>query len=162
MGALSLFSGGEVLYSYTMERTFQLNDIDTVAKDLLTSHAEVDASHATVIGFTGNLGSGKTTLAQAVARVLGVTEHVTSPTFVLQKNYQLQQQPFDALVHIDAYRLESLDELGPLRFEELLTQPRTLVLIEWPERIQAALPSHTKIFKLNIVDEQTRQLTTDH
>lgn len=148
-----------VLYSYVMEITFTLNEIDAVAIDILNHVAKANENKATVVGFSGDLGAGKTTLIQAIARILGVKEHVTSPTFVLQKNYHLQEQFFDMLVHIDAYRIESLDELRTLRFQELLTQPRTLVLIEWPERIYEALPKDARIFKLDIVDEDFRKIT---
>jgi len=95
---------------------------------------------ATVLGLTGEMGAGKTTLAQAIARSLGVADTVVSPTFVIAKFYEATKGSFKALVHIDAYRIDSLDELGPIGFEDILAQPETLVIIEWPERIDAALP----------------------
>jgi tRNA threonylcarbamoyladenosine biosynthesis protein TsaE len=143
-----------------MPQTFELKDIDSIAKELLASYAKVSDKYATVMGFTGDLGVGKTTLIQAIARALGVSENVTSPTFVLQKNYPLTSQSFDTLVHIDTYRIESIDELGVLHFDELLKQSRTLILIEWPERIASALPVHTKLLTLEIIDDHTRKLTS--
>jgi len=52
------------------------------------------------------------------------------------------------LVHIDAYRIESMDELGPLNFQRLLEQPNTLIIVEWPERIIEALPSTAQWFSI--------------
>ncbi len=90
---------------------------------------------AAVVALSGDLGAGKTTFTQTLARTLGVTEPVTSPTFVIMKGYELVDQPFDMLVHIDAYRLESSAELAVLGFAELLATPRTLMVIEWPEQV---------------------------
>src|ERR1700754_3179272 len=65
------------------------------------------AQGATLVTLTGELGAGKTTFTQSLARALGVTDTVTSPTFVLEKIYSLPDstQGFTRLVHIDAYRL---------------------------------------------------------
>src|SRR5689334_7666432 len=64
-------------------------------------------SGATLVTLTGELGAGKTSFTQGVARALGIEESVTSPTFVLEKVYELADHGFKRLVHIDAYRLES-------------------------------------------------------
>ena len=71
---------------------------------------------AIVIGLSGDLGSGKTTFVQAVAKELGITEHVTSPTFVIMKKYGIKHSHFNTLVHIYAYRLDFVAELQPLVF----------------------------------------------
>src|SRR3989338_5345916 len=90
------------------------------------------AASAIVLGLYGDLGAGKTTFAQAVAKALGVTETVNSPTFLIFKKYELSRTdlpPFSKgetemgwkrLIHVDAYRLKSSDELRRLRFSELL------------------------------------------
>ena len=96
---------------------------------------------ATLVTLTGVLGAGKTAFVKAVAGALGVEEIVTSPTFVLEKIYALPEgAPFTRLVHIDAYRLESPEELAALGFDELMRARDTLVLLEWPERVERALP----------------------
>jgi len=84
-----------------------------------------------IISLEGDLGAGKTTLVRAIARGLGITEPVTSPTYVLQKSYNV---PFDArrirhLVHYDLYRLGSYEELLDLGFED--HDPASIVLVEW-------------------------------
>jgi tRNA threonylcarbamoyladenosine biosynthesis protein TsaE len=66
------------------------------------------SDEALVVGLYGNLGAGKTSFTQAVARELGVIDIVNSPTFVIEKIYETKHPDFKRLVHIDAYRLETL------------------------------------------------------
>lgn len=100
------------------------------------------AGEATLVTLSGELGAGKTAFTKAVAKALGVDEHVTSPTFVLEKIYLLPETAaFKRLVHIDAYRLEQGSDLKPLGFAELMESPDTLVFLEWPEKVADALPA---------------------
>jgi tRNA threonylcarbamoyladenosine biosynthesis protein TsaE len=109
---------------------------------------------ATVVALSGVLGAGKTTFVQEVAKTLGVDENVTSPTFVLEKIYLLKQQPFDRLIHIDAYRLESPRELEILGFAELLKDPKNLILLEWPERVPDLIPAGAIRIRFDITGEE--------
>lgn len=104
---------------------------------------------ATVIALTGDLGAGKTTFTQQLARELGVPDIVQSPTYVLMKSYPLSfknpypgiEGRFERLVHIDAYRLETPEEFTTLRPEQFLSDPKTLVVVEWPEKLSGVLPA---------------------
>ena len=111
--------------------------------DTILGLLESRPTSATVLALEGDLGAGKTTLTKTVAEILGVQETVVSPTFVIAKFYTPTKGLFTRLVHIDAYRIDSLSELGPLGFESLLADPNTLIIVEWPERIKEALPEHT-------------------
>jgi tRNA threonylcarbamoyladenosine biosynthesis protein TsaE len=112
---------------------------------------------ATVVGLSGDLGSGKTTFTQALARHLGVQETVTSPTFVIEKIYQLPNgQPFKHLIHIDAYRLSDGRELLNLGWAEIVSDPGNLILVEWSERVQDILPENSLEIQFQFIDEQTR------
>jgi len=95
---------------------------------------------ATLVTLSGELGAGKTAFVKAAAKALGVAGELTSPTFVIQKNYPLSGQAFSQLIHIDAYRLKSGAELAPLHFDETLKQADNLIMLEWPEMVQDALP----------------------
>jgi len=98
-------------------------------------------SGATLVTLSGDLGAGKTAFTKAVAALFSVEEIVTSPTFVLEKIYALPEgSRFKRLVHIDAYRLLSGAELPPLGFEEIMKDARTIVFLEWPEKVRDALP----------------------
>ena len=101
---------------------------------------------ATLVTLSGDLGAGKTTFTQVVAKTLGVEETVTSPTFVLEKIYQLPSElggetpKFTRLAHIDAYRLESGSDLASIGFDELMQEVGNLILLEWPEKVSDMLP----------------------
>ncbi|MBI5405636.1 tRNA (adenosine(37)-N6)-threonylcarbamoyltransferase complex ATPase subunit type 1 TsaE [Candidatus Kaiserbacteria bacterium] len=96
---------------------------------------------ATLVTLSGELGAGKTAFIKAVAKAFGVEETVTSPTFVLEKIYELgsEASKFERLVHIDAYRLEGGSDLAPLGFDELMQDAGNLILLEWPEKVADAL-----------------------
>jgi tRNA threonylcarbamoyladenosine biosynthesis protein TsaE len=89
-----------------------------------------------VIALSGELGAGKTTLAQAICRGAGVRDSVTSPTFALVQRYLGARAP---VYHIDLYRLESARELVNLGWDDVLRDD-ALVLIEWPERADGHIP----------------------
>jgi|SRR3989344_1145308 len=115
--------------------------------------------NATIVGLSGELGSGKTAFVKGVARVLGVKNTVTSPTFVLEKIYNLPPcKAFSRLVHIDAYRLENKKELNALNWDEIVRDPGALVLIEWPECVKGALPKDATRIEFRFVDENTREI----
>lgn len=108
---------------------------------------------ATLVALSGELGAGKTTFVQAAAKALGVEEDVLSPTFVIEKIYPLKDQKFERLIHIDAYRLESSDELAALGFLELLKDQKTLILLEWPERAAELLPADAVKVRFDIAGD---------
>ncbi|MBL9190370.1 MAG: tRNA (adenosine(37)-N6)-threonylcarbamoyltransferase complex ATPase subunit type 1 TsaE [Opitutaceae bacterium] len=101
----------------------------------------------------GNLGAGKTTFVQGLARGLGVTEHVTSPTFNI---FTLHRGPVH-LLHLDAYRLESDREVEDLLLEDFLISPWCLA-IEWPEKISAWLPAGALHLDLEITPDQRHSI----
>ncbi len=121
-----------------MQKTFSQNEITGIAKEILASLKQEEG--ATIVALSGDLGAGKTTLSQAVARELGVKENVVSPTFVIMKIYELERQKWKHLIHIDAYRLESALELEKLGWKELCRDSQNLILIEWPERVASGIP----------------------
>jgi tRNA threonylcarbamoyladenosine biosynthesis protein TsaE len=97
-----------------------------------------------VVVLSGELGAGKTTFAQGVAAALGVGEPVVSPTFTLVRLYDGANPP---LAHVDVYRLETLQELHDLGFDELLDGDR-IVLVEWGEAVTQALPADRVVVHL--------------
>jgi tRNA threonylcarbamoyladenosine biosynthesis protein TsaE len=97
----------------------------------------------TIIGLTGNLGSGKTTFIQGFAEGLGLKNRITSPTFVIFRHYKPQTTHYEHFFHMDAYRIGKISELKPLNFKEMISTPQSVVLIEWPEKIKGALPKKT-------------------
>ena len=139
-----------------------LEETQKLARDLLMGWQNKWSSQdqATIIGLEGDLGSGKTTFTQFVARELGVKEVVTSPTFVLMKFYELgtKNWPWKKLVHIDCYRLNSATDLEKLGIKEIIADAKNLILVEWPECVRPLLATAVKIgFKF--INETDRQIT---
>ena len=117
----------------------RLSEIHTFARDILEKVPK-EKERATLVTLSGDLGAGKTTLVQALARELGVMEIVQSPTYVLMKSYEIRWKGFTQLIHIDAYRLEKQDEFVALRPEEFFVNKGALVCVEWPEKVEGVLP----------------------
>jgi tRNA threonylcarbamoyladenosine biosynthesis protein TsaE len=97
-----------------------------------------DAHAPVIITLTGELGTGKTTLAQAICRGYGVAENVTSPTYALVHEYAAPRTP---VYHLDLYRLAKPEELTNIGWDDIMAA-HALVLIEWPERAADRLPKN--------------------
>jgi tRNA threonylcarbamoyladenosine biosynthesis protein TsaE len=134
--------------------TYGEQEISAVADAVLASC--IPQEGATVVSLTGELGTGKTTLVQSIGRRLGVTENMVSPTFVIMKKYHTTHEHFRTLYHLDAYRIEDIKELTPLGWEKIITEAGALVMVEWGERIEAALPKSAQHFTLEHEDTQRR------
>ena len=114
----------------------QLVDLGDCAKKILrriSFDSTQDKSLATLIVLQGDLGAGKTTFTKALARELGVEDVVQSPTYVLMKSYPIKFGRFNALIHIDAYRLDAPEQFASLKPETFLSDPHALVVVEWPD-----------------------------
>jgi tRNA threonylcarbamoyladenosine biosynthesis protein TsaE len=142
-----------------MKRMVNISDLESVAKEFIENIKNSDI--ACVVALYGDLGAGKTTFTQLVAKKLGVTEVVTSPTFVIEKIYKLNNPNFDRLIHIDAYRLESGRELISLDWKKIVNDSKNLVFIEWPERVAEVLPENIKKIHFTFVDETTREIVVE-
>lgn len=122
--------------------TVKLSDLPVFVNELLITL--VPSTTAVVLALSGDLGAGKTTFVKNLAAALGLdSADVTSPTFTIMKGYETPDAEWEELIHMDAYRIEDIEELGPLRFREMLNQPNTLFCIEWAEKIESALPANT-------------------
>lgn len=106
-----------------------------------------------VVTFEGELGAGKTTFVKAIARGLGVAAGATSPTYALVHRYRGRRGP---VFHLDCYRLRSPDEAADLDWEGLLREGDA-VLIEWPERAGAWVPSPARRFRLHHLADPDRR-----
>lgn len=136
---------------------------DIVHELLLYSTSAVRKRGAVVVGLYGNLGAGKTSLTQGVAKALGVLENIVSPTFVIEKIYALDfaSRPLTHLIHIDAYRLEKSSELLRLGWNEIISDPNNLILIEWPENVAEIMPEHVKIRLKPLENPDSREIEVE-
>src|SRR3989338_2735131 len=103
--------------------------------------------NALVIALEGELGAGKTTLVQGLAKVLGIKSKIKSPTFTLMKKYKIPRSKNTRyLYHLDCYRLKNHKDLLLLGIKDILKNKENVILIEWPENIKKILPKkHIKI-----------------
>jgi tRNA threonylcarbamoyladenosine biosynthesis protein TsaE len=116
------------------------------------------SEEALVVALKGDLGGGKTTFTQGVARALGITEQVLSPTFTLMRSYEIPDSagvPWNTFVHIDAYRLQTKNELRALVLEDILKKG-SIVFIEWANNIPWIIPKDAITITFTGVDEHTR------
>ena len=104
-----------------------------------------------VVRLVGELGAGKTTLVRGIAAAMGCDPGlVNSPTFVMINEYD---GPRAKLVHVDAYRLHSPEDLESLGWDRYASDPRVVMLVEWPGRIDAALPSAERCLVVTIAHD---------
>ncbi len=131
--------------SETFRGEFPLPDLDATAR--LGGAIAGGLCRGDAVALWGDLGAGKTSLARAILRALGVTEDVPSPTFTLVQSYDTRP----AIAHYDLYRLKSAREMAELGFEDALDQGA--VLVEWPERAPEALPTDALHVRLALRSE---------
>lgn len=137
-----------------------VHDLEQTARGVLdVVRSRAHGHTAPVLALSGELGAGKTAFMQVLAQLLGVDEQVTSPTFTIMKSYNTTDTQFPRLVHIDAYRVASVDELQVLQFDDLLAQKGTIIGIEWPEHAAPLLP-HDAIHLAFTLDAQERRTLT--
>ena len=109
-----------------------------------------------VVSLRGSLGAGKTVLAKGIARALGITESIVSPTFTLVQEYDGAMK----LYHLDLYRLSGEDEFESMGGEEFL-YPDGVTLVEWSEKIGSMLPDTTIYIEIAIQDDGSRSITAE-
>ncbi len=103
----------------------------------------------------GDLSAGKTVFAKGVARALGVTETVVSPTFTIVREYRGRVP----LVHVDVYRLDTMQEVEDLGIEEIIADDR-VTLVEWGDVIASALPAERLVIRLELGErDDSRRIT---
>jgi tRNA threonylcarbamoyladenosine biosynthesis protein TsaE len=107
-----------------------------------------------VICLQGDLGAGKTTFVQGVARGWGSLDSVSSPTFIIVNEYR--RADGGRLSHMDAYRLDSTPEAEELDIDSMLADGA--LLIEWPERINGLVPAEHLWVQLEHIDEEEREM----
>ncbi len=114
--------------------------------------------YAVVFGLYGDLGSGKTTFTKRLAKAVGILDVITSPTFMLQKRFEIDFNGFKNLYHLDMYRFEEESEVKCLDWENTISNPENIVVVEWPDRVEGAMPDHIIRLYFKTIDETTREI----
>ncbi|PIS05071.1 MAG: tRNA (adenosine(37)-N6)-threonylcarbamoyltransferase complex ATPase subunit type 1 TsaE [Candidatus Buchananbacteria bacterium CG10_big_fil_rev_8_21_14_0_10_42_9] len=125
----------------------------------------------TAVALSGDLGAGKTTLVQGVAEALGIKNQITSPTFTLMDIYPVRSKDsngvnsakssiFETLVHIDCYRLDSPKEFGEFGAMDYINDPKSLVIVEWANKIKQHLPKDAVWLNLKLGQSERQRVIT--
>ncbi|MDD2731060.1 MAG: tRNA (adenosine(37)-N6)-threonylcarbamoyltransferase complex ATPase subunit type 1 TsaE [Candidatus Portnoybacteria bacterium] len=131
--------------------TNSAKETQAVARKIIEKLASQPRQEALVLAMEGELGAGKTTFVQGLAKALGIKEKVLSPTFVIMRR-------FKNLYHIDCYRLSGGKDLKELGFEEIIKNPKKIVVIEWAERVKNVLPKDAVWLKFEHEEKEKRRI----
>ena len=113
---------------------------------------------ALVLTLSGDLGSGKTTFIQGLAKGLGIKEKVKSPTFVIAKNYKLKTKNYKLFTHIDAYRLKKSKDILALGWREMADDPESIIAVEWSKHIAKILLARHIDINFKHISENKRKI----
>jgi tRNA threonylcarbamoyladenosine biosynthesis protein TsaE len=111
-----------------------------------------------VVALHGDLGSGKTTFVQGLAEGLGITKKIISPTFIIMRTYEVGGKNF---YHVDLYRIEDEKDVEGLGLLEIMESNDSIVVIEWPEKIENILPQTRKDIIFTYIDNDRRSIVIE-
>jgi len=111
-----------------------------------------------ILALDGELGSGKTTFVQGLAKGLNIDDNITSPTFVIYKKYKTQNKKIKNFYHFDLYRIQDPQEILDLGFEEIINDPNSIIAIEWSEKIKDILPQNTIHINFEYINKDSRKI----
>ena len=132
-----------------MEMSYSLTELSQVAGALLKAYGQKP-----IWAFQAPMGAGKTTLIAAICKEMGITDHVTSPTFAIMNQYDASGK---LVYHMDWYRIQ--DEKEALRTGiEAALEEADQCFIEWPENAKGLLPEDTQVFQIEILDPEHRRI----
>ncbi len=123
-----------------------------------------------VLALTGELGAGKTIFTKGVVKGLGIKSVINSPTFVLMKIYPVRglapngvnpvkNKNIKQLVHIDCYRITDVQQIAEIGASQYFTEPQTVTIIEWAEKIKNILPKQIIKIKIELKQGNQRKIT---
>ncbi len=137
---------------------------EILAKEILNTAL---GKKALVLALVGDLGGGKTTFIQGLARGLGIKEKILSPTFIIMRkflishNLPLRTVQFLNFYHLDCYRIEKAKDVLDLGFKEIVSDPQNIVAIEWADRIKKIIPRGTIWVNFEFVDKNKRKIVVE-
>lgn len=117
---------------------------------------KVKRQSAEIICLYGDLGSGKTTFVQGLAKGLGIMTRLLSPTFIIVRRYKLARQNY--FYHLDLYRLHSGGELPELGIQDIFTDNNCIVAVEWAEKMGVFLPQRRIDIHFQVLENGTHKI----
>ncbi len=110
------------------------------------------------IGLSGDLGAGKTTFISGIAKILGVKELVTSPTFAISKIYKTDSKNLPILQHIDLYRLGDVSRANIDEIIDMVDSGEALTFVEWPEKVEGIMQKMDIVVRISPAGEHSRKV----
>ena len=135
-----------------MDQVYTLEQTDQIAAQLVQKYA----THPVWV-FQAPMGAGKTTLIAAIGRAMGIQQAMSSPTFSIMNEYEVQGR---LIYHMDWYRLESAAEARQAGVEAAM-EAADLSLVEWPEKAPNLVPEHAVVFNIEFIDPDQRRIYTN-
>ncbi len=116
-----------------------------------------------IVALVGDLGAGKTTFTQGIAKYFNISDPVSSPTFALIQEYPIEKSIHVAIktvIHVDCYRLNSPDELVDIGIQDYFDRDGTLAIIEWADKVKDILPKQTRWIAFAHGDKEDERIIT--
>lgn len=132
-----------------MEKRITKNALETQAFAKEIAHT---LKNGDILALYGELGSGKTTFVQGLAKELGIDQRIVSPTFIIMRSYDKN------FYHVDLYRTETGKDIEGLGLQEIMGDNDSIVVIEWPEKIEKLLPERTKRMYFTYRSDNEREI----
>ncbi len=136
-----------------------------IGESLAKKFLRTSKGKALVVALEGDLGGGKTTFLQGLARGLGIKKKILSPTFVIMKRFQIPKRKtvsqFQYFYHIDCYRIKKSKDILVLGFEEIISNSENIVGIEWADRIKKILPKDRISLEFQFIGKNNRKIITN-
>lgn len=128
------------------------------------SFDKLSSKKGRVIALYGELGSGKTTFIQGLAKGLEIKERILSPTFIMMRQYPItsHQSLTTNLFHIDLYRIEDEKDIRELGLQEIWNDPKNIVAIEWAEKIKKVLPKKRIDIYFEYLEDDERKIIINY
>lgn len=142
-----------------MKKSFITDSFEATQK--LGKEFAVTLKGGDVVCLYGDLGAGKTTFVQGLAKGLGITRNIISPTFIIMRTYDIgvkKDAKLKSLYHVDLYRIEGEQDVEGIGLLELMGDPESVVLIEWPDKIENILPEQRKDIYFRYLEDDTREI----
>lgn len=120
------------------------------------SEAGIVSGENRIFAFYGSMGAGKTTFITALCAEMGVDDIVNSPTFTIVNEYKNRQNL--QIFHFDFYRIENIQEVIDMGFEEYMYESDGICFMEWPEKIEDLLPEETVKVFIEELEDGSREI----
>jgi len=144
---------------FEMKKTTISNSVEETER--IAAETARAARPGAVFALRGDLGAGKSVFARAFIRTLGVEGPIPSPTFTIVQEYDVPPNPEEIarIHHVDLYRIDGADAALAFGLDERLEEPDAVSLVEWPERAEKLLPTHTTKVKIEHLGDDQRKIT---